>query len=152
MTDTALAQKALQSGPARALGKLGSRPKHHSSLQGIKMPLPKHCHFYKLFLHEKTFCLMKFQKLKDFKHCICKGHPFFRILRTQPQNPQRPKKRPPVGVVLFLGSCKRFAFSNVFQHCQLYHDELYPINTGNDQFSNRNLTKINFKCVKSLAS
>ena len=48
----------------------------------------------------------------------------FRIVRTQPQNPLRPKKRPPVGVVLFLGSCKRFAFSNVFQHCQFHHDEL----------------------------
>ena len=46
------------------------------------------------------------------------GHPFFR------QIPQRPKKRPPVGAVLFLGSCKRFAFSNIFWHCQLYYDEL----------------------------
>ena len=81
---------------------------------------------------------------------IAPGHPFFRIfrifriLRTQPQNPQRPKKRPPVEVVLFLGSCKRFAFSNVFWHCQLHHDELQPINTGNDRFSNRNLTENQF--------
>ena len=47
------------------------------------------------------------------------GSPIFRIfrilriLRTQPQNPQRPKTRPPVGVVLFLGSSKWFALSNV---------------------------------------
>ena len=63
-------------------------------------------------LHIEVFC-------PSTKHCN-RGHPFFRIfrilriLRTQPQNPQRPKKRPPVGVTLFLGSCKRFAFSNVF--------------------------------------
>ena len=76
----------------------------------------------------------------------------FRILKILRAQPQRPKKRPPVGVVLFLGSCKRFVFSNIFWHCQLHYDELKPVNTGNDRFFNHNLTKINFKCVKSSAS
>ena len=51
----------------------------------------------------------------------------FRILRTQPQHPLILgvlKKGLPQGVILFLGSCKRFAFSNIFKHCLLHYDEL----------------------------
>ena len=35
------------------------------------MSLPKHCRFNKSFLYEKTFCLIKFFKLKSIVRCIC---------------------------------------------------------------------------------
>ena len=61
-------------------------------------------------------------------------------------------KGPPGGVIIFLGSCKRLAFSNIlsFQLCQLHYDEELPINTEN--VTNCNLTKIHFKYVKRSAS
>ena len=45
------------------------------------------------------------------------GHPFFRIvriLRMQPQNPQHPKKRLPVGVVLFKDPVNGLLFLTFF--------------------------------------